>query len=418
MEQLNPKVRFPKNRWYKYYEFNILGMFHKHECLFVKIISSRTHINFEGGIMLKNRNSIILLLLFLAVPWLYAQNLGAHRFSGSINSSGADGFVVANNGRQQVYQTNTIPANGLAIQNADMIQTGPGNYVEVQLDPSGAIIKLAENTSVIFNDLGSDTRPAFISFLYGRMRIVNQNSRGTVTIQSGNAAIEFVRGDMALDFAVIPGSANKQPQLQVSTLSGTGQIVSSAASPGAAKTPIYEHETVIFDVTTRLAVVTRQPLNQEIAAFWSRNGFRQIGLTPHSTYLAQGNTPSMPALGAYPAANLAPSNTFPSASNSAGQTTRGAPLTVLPSATESIGQPGEFVLEGIGKDKATIASKNGGVLLGTILTVTGIAVQSLAHYNVFNLLPDHAGLMYVGGFVPITFGFIAFIATYQYLYKK
>jgi hypothetical protein len=372
----------------------------------------------EGFMLLKDRNAIALFLLFLAVPGLYAQNLGAHRFSGSINSSGTDGFVVANNGRQQVYQTNTIPANGLAIQNSDMIQTGPGNYVEVQLDPSGAFIKLAENTSVIFNDLGSTTRPALISFLYGRMRIVNQNSKGTVTIQAGNAAIEFVRGDMALDFAVIPGSANKQPQLQVSTLSGTGQIVSSVASPGAAKTPVYEHETVILDVTTRLAVVTRQPLNQEITAFWSRNGFRQIGVAPQSTYLAQGNTPSMPALGAYTAANLAPSSVLPPAPNATGQAANLASSSVLPPAPNGVGQAGGIVPEGMSSEKATIAPKNHGILIGAILTVAGIAVQGLAHYNVLNLGTDDANMMYAAGFAPIGFGLIALAATYQYFYKQ
>jgi hypothetical protein len=186
-----------------------------------------------------NKHQFITVLSLIAVSGLYAQNLGASRFSGSVNQSGSDSFVVANNGRQQSYQTNTIPAQGVALQNADMIQTGPGNYVEVQLDPSGAIIKLAENTSVVFNDLGSSARPALLSFLYGRMRVVNPDGKGTITVQAGNAAIELNRGDMAFDFAVIPGSANRQPQLQVSTFSGSGQVVSSVASPGAAKIPLY-----------------------------------------------------------------------------------------------------------------------------------------------------------------------------------
>ena len=109
--------------------------------------------------LMKNYNAIAVLLL-LTASGLCAQNLCATRFSGSVSQSGSDSFVVANNGRQQVYQTNTIPSNGVTLQNADMIQTGPGNYVEVRLDPSGAMVKLAENTSVVFTDLGTSSRPA------------------------------------------------------------------------------------------------------------------------------------------------------------------------------------------------------------------------------------------------------------------
>jgi hypothetical protein len=379
--------------------------------------------------MLKNHNFIAGLLL-LTASGLCAQNLGASRFSGSVSQSGTDSFVVANNGRQQVYQTNTIPANGLALQNADMVQTGPGNYVEVQLDPSGAIIKLAENTSVVFNDLGTSSRPALLSFLYGRMRIVNSDGKSTVTVQAGNAAIEISRGDMALDFAVIPGSANKQPQLQVSTFSGAGQVVSSVASPGAAKIPLYEHETVIFDVATRLAVITRQPLNQEIAAYWSKNGFRQVGTIP-SGILAQANQPLLPALGAYsvgtssvpaggvPAKPISVSQNF----DSSGFPASGAsPLSVggtsaIPLAN-SVDLTSGFDFDVMSSDQATIPPKNNGILIGAILTAAGILTQSIAHYNVLNFDEDTTEKVYAAGFAPLAFGLITFVATYIYSYKN
>jgi hypothetical protein len=357
--------------------------------------------------MLKNYCFVVLLVL--TVSGLRAQNLGATRFSGSVNQSGADSFVVANNGRQQVYQTNTIPANGLALQNADMIQTGPGNYVEVQLDPSGAIIKLAENTSVVFNDLGSSNRSALLSFLYGRMRIVNSDNKGTVTVQAGNAAIEVSRGDMALDFAVIPGSANKQPQLQVSTFSGAGQVVSSVASPGTAKIPLYEHETVIFDVTTRLAVITRQPLNQEIAAYWSKNGFRQVGTAPQGT-LAQRTQPVLPALGAYPAGT----NTLPARPVSASQNFDASSFPL----TDQTGSVSGFDFEILNSDQATISPKNNGILIGAILTVAGVLTQAIGHYDLLDLDVEIADKVYTAGFAPIAFGFVTFIASYIYSYRK
>jgi hypothetical protein len=361
--------------------------------------------------LLKNGHSIILLLSLFVASDLFSQNLGATRFSGSINSNGADSFVIANNGHQQTYQTGTIPASGLALQNSDMIQTGPNNYVEVQLDPSGAIVKLAENTSVIFNDLGSSKRGAVISILYGRMRIVNSSSNGTISIQAGTAAVEFSRGDLALDFAVIPGSSNKQPQFQVSTLSGTAQVVSSAASPGAAKTPLYEHETVTFDVTTRLAVINRQPLNQEIAAYWSRNGFRQAGMSPHSTYLAQGGGQSaLPAIGAYPAVtNTAP---FGSTPQSGAHPFRDENSNTFESSMDMTN------INWMSNENATLAVKNGGVFWGVLFIAAGVIGQGVSHYNMLGLETDLNDKIFSFSYVPIGIGVITLVATYIYLYRN
>jgi hypothetical protein len=363
---------------------------------------------------LKNYKAITFVLL-LTASGMYAQNLGASRFSGSVNQLGSDGFVIANNGRQQTYQTSTIPAHGVALQNADMIQTGPGDYVEVQLDPSGAIIKLAENTTVVFSDLGSSSRPALISFLYGRMRIVNPDTKGTVTVQAGNALIEIYRGDMALDFATIPGSANKQPQLQVSTFSGAGQVVSSVATPGAAKTPLYEHETVIFDVATRLAVITRQPLNQEITAYWSRNGFRQVGAAPQNV-LVQGTRPTLPALGAYPVgATPASSGDVSGQSTSTGFPT--STQTSVPGVTRRDPIKG-FDYDVMSDARATIPPKNNGVLVGTLLAAGGVLLQALSHYEVLGVAQDVSDTMYAVGYAPIALGIVVLVATYAYSYRN
>jgi hypothetical protein len=382
--------------------------------------------------MLLKKLTIILSLTLFAISGLCAQNLGTSRFSGSVNSSGVDNFIIANNGTQRTYQTGTIPVNGLALQNSDMIQTGPGNYVEVQLDPSGAIIKLAENTSAIFSDLGSSSRPALINLLYGRMRVVNQGISGTVSVQAGNALVDFSRGDIAFDFAVIPGSANRNPQFQVSILSGSAQVVPSVGSPGAAKMPLYEHETVLLDVTNRLAILTRQPLNQEIAAYWSRNAFRQAGMPTQSTQIAQSAAPqvvrgsqsTLPTLGAsYPATtNYAPiipisvdslvndngTEQGTSASNDPNQ------YMMAPTAARPLAAGKSVALSGA---RATIPPKNSGVLMGAILTAVGVLGQSVAHYNMFALDSDTVDKVYMVSYAPLGIGIVALVASYLYSYR-
>jgi hypothetical protein len=365
--------------------------------------------------LLQKRNSIIFLLSLCAVAGLYAQNLGALRSLGSVSSAGSDSFVIANNGRQQTYQTGAIPASGLELQNSDMIQTGPSNYVEIQLDPSGAIVKLAENTSVIFNDLGSTNRAAMLSLLYGRLRIVNSSSNGMVTIQIGNAAVEFSRGDLALEFAVIPGSTVTQPQLQVSTLSGSIQV-SSGMAAGATKVICNEYETVTFDVTSRLAVLKRQSLSQETVAYWSRNAFRQAGMSPHSTYLAQGGgQPSLPAIGAYPA-GMTPAPFSGSGQPSGNSSDPFNQLRATPAVpvtpTPTLGT------ERLSDMHATISVKNGGVFWGAVITAVGILAQNLSHYGVFGLDDDTNDKVYMLSYVPITAGLITLAATYSYLYNN
>ncbi|MDR1231387.1 MAG: FecR domain-containing protein [Spirochaetaceae bacterium] len=367
--------------------------------------------------LLKKRNSIIFLLSLFAITGLCAQNRGTSPSSSSVSSAGSDSFVIASNGRQQTYQTGTIPVNGLELQNSDMIQTGPNNYVEIQLDPSGAIVKLAENTSVIFNDLGSTNRSAMLSLLYGRMRIVNSSNGGAVTIQIGNASVEFARGDLALEFAVIPGAASTQPQLQVSTLSGTIQV-SSGTMANAAKITCYEHETVTFEVTSRLTMLSRQSLNQETVAYWSRNAFRQAGMSPQSTYLAQGGGQSpLPAIGAYPAginpAPVYPNNSVQSAStgsDSFPKATPAVPVTPKTSTTTNVERMSDMY--------ATISVKNGGVFWGTIITAAGILMQNLAHFDVLGLDDDLNDRVHTIGFIPIATGIITLVATYSYLYNN
>jgi hypothetical protein len=251
---------------------------------------------------------------------------------------------------------------------------------------------------------------------------MNLSGNGTITIQAGNAAIEFNRGDLALDFAVIPGSSNMQPQLQVSTLSGTAQVILSVATPGAPRMPLYQHETVILDVTTRNAVINRQPLNQEIAAYWSRNGFRQAGMSPHSTYLAQGGGQSaLPVLGAYPVGTNPASFGSPAQSNTYSGVPNSTMSNQLPLGATPATVANSINMSDIGmmsREKATLAVKNRGVLWGTIFTAVGILGQSLAYYNVFGLESDTNDKIFEASYAPFAIGLVTLIGTYIYLYKN
>jgi hypothetical protein len=214
--------------------------------------------------------------------------------------------------------------------------------------------------------------------------------------------------------------------------------------PGAAKIPLYEQETVLFDVATRRAVITRQPLNQEIAAFWSRNAFRQTGTPAQSTHLAQGGHASLPALGAYPVGTTStPRAGIPALPVSSGQSNvdysgypgypgySGVPSSGFP--TDGVPSGGAFQspqtnpkdtafrganFDVMSTERATLRPKNNGIIVGTLLITAGILMQAVGHYNVLGLETDIADVVYLGGYAPVAFGLVTLIGTYIYSYKN
>ena len=98
---------------------------------------------------------------------------------GTIVYADGNGFSLVRAG----VVTNFIPADGLClgyiVYPGDLLQTGSGSFVEVQLRPKGTMLKVAENTSFIFQNIGDANTETNLNLLYGRVRAKVAKISGT-----------------------------------------------------------------------------------------------------------------------------------------------------------------------------------------------------------------------------------------------
>ncbi|HUX13736.1 MAG TPA: FecR domain-containing protein [Spirochaetia bacterium] len=160
--------------------------------------------------MTHNRRIVLgLIALFVSVSGVWAQT-GAH---GSNNPYGlilyAEGsdLTVYRDGTLTDYDLSSTDVIGLPLFAGDLIQTGPGTLVELQLEPTRTQLKVAENTTFRIQSLGT-AGTAQVDLTYGRIRAKVERFAATVSAQGeypfsvrGLAAVAGVRGtDFGFDY--------------------------------------------------------------------------------------------------------------------------------------------------------------------------------------------------------------------------
>jgi hypothetical protein len=205
-------------------------------------------------------------------------------------SEGED-FVLSSEGSRHIYRASGTGEAGFGLAPGDIIQTGPGSMVEIQLLPEAALIKTAENTSFVFNGPGNGLLT--LTLLYGRLRVVTGDAMGAARLRviTGRAETEIRAGDMGIDYLIPAGNAfpgepgNARPKLFVSALSGSA-AVRLAGSPGggylsnAPSIPVGSRETVSLEFMDTLFMIERKPLDPAIPEYWQRNRFKGTGPLP------------------------------------------------------------------------------------------------------------------------------------------
>jgi hypothetical protein len=195
-------------------------------------------------------------------------------------------FAYSSGGQRFIYQGNTLDAAGISLNREDILQTGPGSFVEIRLIPEGTRIKLAENTSLVCNGPGTEGGSMSFSLLYGRIRLSTRGSwpageSGAVFIQSGNAETIFRRGDAGIDFLVnISGTSltRGEPILRVYGFSGIAEVVpvlngTPSGQWSAARFQVPEKEVLSIEILNSFSYLERKPFEEDIARYWNRHDF-------------------------------------------------------------------------------------------------------------------------------------------------
>jgi hypothetical protein len=226
--------------------------------------------------LLRQKNIYFLVLLNLCVS-VFPQSTSAE--AQLYYAFGTD-FVLTSKGQRTVYQADSI--GDITLDNADMIQTGSNSTVEISLLPGNVLVKIAGNTSFVFNGYNEKNGAVSLQVLYGRIRVKTDKD---VEVQVGNGIVHFNKGDIGFDFIVQPsktqgGSQSSQPSLRVYGFSGTAVLnLNSGANIPAIDIGAYE--TVSLELFSSLAFAERKPLDEINIDLWNKNNFQgaqSIGL--------------------------------------------------------------------------------------------------------------------------------------------
>jgi hypothetical protein len=184
-----------------------------------------------------------------------------------VQSTGSDFNLVRKDGSHGAYGPAYVSSSPIALKNSDYIQTPPGVFVEVMLIPGKASVIIAENTSVVFDNIENSGGHMIISLTYGRIRISQRRSSSRIFVRAGPSVTEIQNGSINMDLVVPPESLDSQLALYVSTLSGTAVFMPSAASPETEQIKMRPHQTIIFNTYSN--EVNRQSMNKNIVNYWA-----------------------------------------------------------------------------------------------------------------------------------------------------
>jgi hypothetical protein len=216
--------------------------------------------------------------------WLFlllAMGLSAQEDARLFFAQGTDFVLTTSEGRRAVYKTEDLQE--LPIGKGDMVQTGADSSTEIRVSSSGVLIKVLENTSLIYD---GDT----LEIIYGRIRVkIPEDEQKGLFIQANTILVYVAKGDMGFDFIIDPDSMLEigQQSLCIYTLSEKGRL----KFENIPELQINEHEMFLVNTFPRASLVERRPLNATSADYWNERNFRDA----EPTSLPQENVIALPS---------------------------------------------------------------------------------------------------------------------------
>ncbi len=376
-------------------------------------------------------------LLILSVPPMGAQETGQY---GEIVFAVGQEFSVIRSGAMRSYNPSAPAALGLRVQEGDLIQTSADTFLEIQLIPSGSVLKLAENTSFILRVMGGSGEENAFKLVYGRVRAKVNKLSGTesFSIRSGQT-IAGVRGtDFGFDATVTPqGTEGGQPQWtpdvtvycfsgEVAVYPSAPEVTEDEATTSAAGVTkgdqlgqepqeqkiaakpipyivIKANEQATVALQSGIPLVERAPVEEQTMTYWKDNEFK--GETPLPA--PKGVDLSQEEAVTSPAPKLATATTQPSTKAAGATAPTGAESTVqqAPSPQTAEASPAEppaekvveirYIPPDLRPFKQAMALKNSALMGAGAFALLGITIQAIGLMGINNNNSD-VGMQYLG----------------------
>ena|GEM_PF-3401616 len=326
-------------------------------------------------------------MVFARSLWLLALAFAGVSLSFSQEKSG--GTVVYAEGKEfSIVRAGTIvrfPLNddthlGYAIINGDLLQTGASTFVEVQLKPKGTMLKIAENSSFVFQGIGGEKSETSLNLLYGRVRAKVAKISGTesFTIRSKGTTAGVRGTDFGFDSILSPsaasGTATSASSIRVYAFSGEVAVAPYAPESSSAVAPVVSvkaGELVVLDVSSAVPLVERRSVDDDIKTYWLTNDFK-------------GKPPITPPESANLSVADQPKPSLPSTQ---------APTAAVKTADTEI----RFGLPDFRPYKSALFSKNTAIVAAIVFNSVGFAVQGVGAFFIASGNVQTGTYMVLGG---------------------
>jgi len=231
-----------------------------------------------------------------------AGNLAGKAFGVILFAQGTEVSIL----RGGVYITYDLRIDdiiGLPVFAGDLIGTGDDTFLEIQLHPREAVLKIAENTTFTVAGL-SPEGGAELNLAYGRVRakVLKFTGREPFRVR-GRGAVAGVRGtDFGVDYIAERGGGGISPATNVYCFQGSVEVaLADVTAESAGKPVVLEADEMIKIVDTAppgdaspeapAVLPGKTPVEPAVSAFWKQNDFQAPLVEPSRL---EENFPGLP----------------------------------------------------------------------------------------------------------------------------
>jgi len=245
----------------------------------------------------------LLRVIILGFILCLALNIAAQEHGATIFYLDGPSFALMIRGERTVIGAAEVNAGGVTLERGGIVHTGAGTFLEIMLVPSGAVIKISDNTSLVYNGMDSSGGFVDLTVLYGRIRVITGDGEGAgpVVIRSGGISSRVNAGDLGIDFILEPGDRNAipRPVFRVHAFRGAAEVFPygrGGLQPnfgGAQALSVGEGESLFLDISSSFTFAEKTPISAQIAEYWMINNFKGASpVTMPSTGIAIAPVPA------------------------------------------------------------------------------------------------------------------------------
>ena len=213
------------------------------------------------------RGTVIFLAFFLGFTLFAGQSVIAQeRDIVRISNVSGNDFSITMYGERMAYTQDEVNRGRVSLENPGIVHTGGRTSIEITLVPSGTVIRMSENSSLIYNGFDASGNFEDFGLLYGRIRVDAQNRTRPIVIRGGRAAARFFNGSFGIDHLL---EANEwtfatQPQLRLNSFQGQAEFY--LGGPGSQDALDSQRQTVTEGESISIAGI--RPLDADSLAYW------------------------------------------------------------------------------------------------------------------------------------------------------